>query len=216
MNNRKDNQYGEGFSIDTSFADELPKEGKQVAVSAKKEFLEWLDVICVAVIAVVLIFCFVFRIATIDGKSMMNTLHHGDRVIISNFNYEPRQGDIVVVSRNTLNSAETEDTSAEPIIKRVIAVGGQTVDIDFESGIVYVDGVALEEDYLGSPTYDQYDVQFPLYIPEGHIFILGDNRGDSLDSRSSRIGNGGIVDNRYVLGRAIFRFFPFNKIGALN
>lgn len=217
MNNKeKNSRYINGFNIDTSFAESLPTEEEQPKNSGTREFLEWLDVLCVAIISVILIFSFVFRVATIEGKSMMNTLHNGDRVIITSFNYEPRQGDIVVVSRNIQNSAETEEISDEPIIKRVIAVGGQTVDIDFEQGIVYVDGVALEEDYLGSPTHDQYDVQFPIYIPKGHIFIMGDNRGDSLDSRSSRIGDGGIVDNRYVLGHAVFRFFPFTQIGELK
>lgn len=146
---------------------------------------------------------------------MRNTLYDGDRVIISNFNYTPKQGDIVVVSRNVSNSVDGEAVGQEPIIKRVIAVGGQTVDIDFVRGIVYVDGKALEEDYLGSPTYNKGDVQFPLYIPEGYVFILGDNRGDSMDSRYSRIGNGGIVDNRYILGRAIYRFFPFKSMKEL-
>ena len=146
---------------------------------------------------------------------MRNTLYDGDRVIISNFNYTPKQGDIVVVSRNVHNSVDGEAVGQEPIIKRVIAVGGQTVDIDFVRGIVYVDGKALEEDYLGSPTYDKADVQFPLYIPEGCVFILGDNRGDSMDSRFSVIGNGGIVDNRYILGRAIYRFFPVKSMKEL-
>ncbi len=182
---------------------------------AAKEILEWLDVLCVAVIAVIVVFSFVFRVATIDGNSMLNTLHNGDKVIITNFNYTPKQGDIVVISRNASNSVEGEVIGKEPIIKRVIAVGGQTVDIDFLKGIVYVDGVALVEDYLGSPTYDKADVEFPLYIPEGHIFVLGDNRGDSMDSRDSRIGDGGIIDNRYVLGHAVFRFFPFNDIKEL-
>ncbi len=207
----------DGFSINTDFADALPETApEEPKHSLANEFLEWLEVLCFAVIAVVVVFSFVFRVATVDGDSMKNTLHNGDKIIISNFNYKPKQGDIVVVSRNTLNSIEAGDTSEEPIIKRVIAVGGQTVNIDFEKGIVYVDGVALKEDYLGSPTHDKGDVNFPLYIPEGHIFLMGDNRGDSLDSRSSRIGKGGVVDERYILGHAVYRFFPFQQVGVLD
>ncbi len=211
------NLYSDGFDIDPSFAEDFTEVKTPSENSASKDFLEWLDVLCVAIISVILVFSFFFRVATIDGYSMLNTLHNGDKVIITNLNYQPRQGDIVVISRNVNNMADSEEISAEPIIKRVIAVGGQTVNIDYEKHIVYVDGVALKEDYLGSPTIDNGgDVEFPLYIPEGHIFVLGDNRGDSMDSRFSVIGDGGIVDNRYVLGHAVFRFFPFNKIGALD
>lgn len=215
-NFEKEKLYSDGFSIDeTPFSDlkEEPPVNKSTPV---KEFLEWLEVLSVAIICVILVFSFFFRVATISGNSMLNTLHNGDKVIITNLNYEPRQGDIVVVSRNVTNSAEGDSQSQEPIIKRVIAVGGQTVDIDFEKGIVYVDGAPLKEDYLGSPTNKMGDVEFPIYVPKGHIFILGDNRGDSLDSRFSIIGNGGIVDNRYVLGHAVYRFFPFDQIGELK
>ncbi|MBQ6847421.1 MAG: signal peptidase I [Clostridia bacterium] len=207
----------DGFNIDIDYADALPDEDiKAPKPTLAGELLEWLEVLCFAIIAVVIAFCFIFRIATVDGNSMKNTLHNGDKVIISNFNYKPKQGDIVVVSRNNNNSLDTEKEGDEPIIKRIIAVGGQTVNIDFEKGIVYVDGVALEEKYLGSPTYDKGDVDFPLYIPKGHVFLMGDNRGDSLDSRSSRIGNGGVVDERYILGHAVYRFFPLNQVGALD
>ena len=213
----------DGFKIDETFV--LSEEHVEVTEkrSVSKDVIEWLEVISTAVIAVVIIFCFIFRVATIDGNSMRNTLYGknkdgeiADKVIITNLGYTPEQGDIVVISRNVENSVEGQQMSEGPIIKRVIAVGGQTVNIDFESGTVYVDGKVLEEDYLGSPTYDKYDVDFPIYIPEGYIFIMGDNRGNSMDSRDSRIGEGGLVDERYVLGRAVYRFMPFDKIGKLK
>ncbi len=215
-NFEKEKLYSDGFSIDKTPFSDLKEEQPVIKNTPAKEFLEWLEILSVAIICVILVFSFFFRVATISGNSMLNTLHNGDKVIITNLNYEPKQGDIVVVSRNIANSIEDGIQSQEPIIKRVIAVGGQTVDIDFEKGIVYVDGAPLKEDYLGSQTHKSGDVEFPIYVPKGHIFILGDNRADSLDSRFSIIGNGGIVDNRYVLGHAVYRFFPFDKIGALE
>lgn len=228
FHNQEENNSSEkgGFSIQPEVLEEA--ETAPVAEDPQKrtlaqEILEWLDVLVTAIIAVVIIFSLVFRVATIDGNSMRNTLYGGDeygrnadKVIITNLAYEPKQGDIVVVSRNIENTIEGQVMGDEPIIKRVIAVGGQTVNIDFEKGIVYVDGEALEEPYISTPTVDRADVQFPVYVPEGCIFVLGDNRGDSLDSRSSRIGNNGLIDTRYVLGHAIFRIFPFNRIGRLD
>ena len=129
-----------GFVINTSFAEELPEEPPQNNQTFAGEFLEWIEVLCSALVLVVVIFTFIFRIATIDGESMLYTLEHGDKVVISNLNYKPAEGDIVVVSRNAENTLKAEITSNEPIIKRVIAVGGQTVDIDFAIGTVYIDG----------------------------------------------------------------------------
>lgn len=182
--------------------------------SLRRELFEWLDVIITAIIAVVIIFSLVFRVATIDGPSMENTFFTGDKVIISNFLYTPKFGDVVVVSRNVDNSIET--VSDEPIIKRVIALEGQKVDIDFEKGIVYVDDVALDEPYTKTPTNVKYDLKFPVYVPEGCIFVLGDNRNESLDSRASDIGNNGMIDIRYVIGRAVVRIFPFSEVGLVK
>ena len=186
-------------------------------ISPVKEFVfDWLEVLVHAIIAVVICFSFLFRIATIDGPSMENTLKNGERVIMTNLFYEPKVGDIVVISRNKENSLFTMNNNNTPIIKRIIAMEGQTVDIDFEEGIVYVDGVALEENYTKTPTNVKYEVEFPVTVDEGCVFVLGDNRNDSLDSRSSRIGEYGMIDTRYILGHAVYRILPFEKIGKLD
>ena len=204
-----------GFTVNVDI-DEVKNQGKrEEKFSRKKEIFEWLDVVSAALIVVVLIFGFVFRVATISGSSMLNTLHNGEMVIIRNIFYKAEAGDIVVISRNVENTAETDVEGQGPIIKRIIATENQVVDIDFEKNVVYVDGVALKEDYVSTPT-NKCDVNFPVQVPEGHVFVLGDNRSISLDSRSSSIGNNGMVDERYILGQAIFRVFPFANIGRLD
>lgn len=180
----------------------------------KKFVFEWLEIIITAIIAVVIIFTFIFKVVTIEGGSMKETIHHGEKVIISNMFYTPKNGDIVVISRNIDNSVDEE--SSAPIIKRIIATEGQTVDIDFEQGIVFVDGVALDEPYTRTPTNLKYDIEFPVLVDDGCVFVLGDNRNDSRDSRSSLIGNNGMIDTRYILGKAVFRILPFDKIGGLS
>ena len=182
----------------------------------KKDVFEWLEVLVSAIIAVVLCFSFLFRIATIEGNSMMNTLQNGERVIIEKLFYNPTPGDIVVISRNKSNSVYDANPYDTPIIKRIIATEGQTVDIDFEKGVVYVDGAELDEPYVRTPTNLKYDIEFPVTVDEGCVFVMGDNRNDSLDSRSSKIGEYGMIDTRYILGHAIYRVFPINKVGKFD
>lgn len=171
------------------------------------ELYEWAEAIVFSLVCVVLLFTFVFRIVGVDGHSMENTLHNGDRVIISRINYTPKQGDIIVFPVKDPNIA------AMPLIKRIIAVGGQKVDIDFANGIVKVDGKVLNESsYIKEPTTREGDVQFPLVVPKGKVFVMGDNRNNSLDGRFKEIG---FVDERDILGKAVFRIFPLSKIGPL-
>ena len=201
-------------NTDEQILNDEQQENKQENI--KIFIFDWLEVLVHAIIAVVICFSFFFRIATIDGPSMENTLLNGERVIISNLFYEPKVGDIVVISRNKENSVFTMNESNTPIIKRIIATEGQTVDIDFEQGVVYVDGIALDEPYTKTPTNRKWDIEFPVTVDEGCIFVLGDNRNDSLDSRDARIGEYGMIDTRYILGHAVYRIFPLDKIGKLD
>ena len=183
----------------------------------KKSIFEWLDMIVVAVIVVVFIAIVGCRVATIVGNSMQNTFFNGEKILISKLFYEPAPGDVVVISRNSNNDID-KDNYQEPIIKRIIATGGMYVDIDFKTGNVYTgyiqsDMKLLDEPYIKTLTVKRGDVEFPLYVPEGKIFVLGDNRGDSLDSRYSEIG---LIDEKDILGKAIFRIFPFTKIGGIE
>ena len=160
---------------------------------------EWVQALVCSVLAVVILFTFVIRLIGVDGHSMVPTLQDGDRLLVLNsLLYDDYQyGDIVVLRKDTFLD--------EPIVKRVIATAGQTVDIDFNTGSVYVDGALLKENYINELTYLEEGTEFPLTVPEGSIFVMGDNRNHSSDSRDSRLGT---VDTRYVIGKAVFLAFP--------
>lgn len=193
----------------TAESREMGKKSK-----AKIELFEWLEIIVAAIAVVIILFTLVFKVITISGDSMLNTLHNGEKILISNLFYEPKRGDIVVISRNTNNS--TELTSQETcIIKRIIATEGQVVDINFKTGVVSVDGIDLSEDYTYTKTNVKGDIEFPVVVPEGHVFVLGDNRNNSSDSRFSTLGYNGMVDERNILGRAVIRILPFDRFGVL-
>ena len=164
-----------------------------------RNLYEWVQALVVSVLTVMLLFTFVIRMISVDGTSMVPTLQNGDRLLVLDAAWcgELQYGDIVVLRK--------EDFYYEPIVKRIIAVGGQTVDIDYSTGSVYVDGKLLEEDYINERTYDDEGMEFPLTVDEGCIFVMGDNRNASDDSRNPRLG---IVDERYVLGRAVFLLLP--------
>ncbi|MBQ6816386.1 MAG: signal peptidase I [Clostridia bacterium] len=180
----------------------------------KREIFEWLEVIIVSVIVVIVLFTFVFKIVTISGDSMKNTLKNQERIVISNLFYKPKNGDIVVISRNSSNSAQNFKNET-CIIKRIIATEGQVVNINFNTGKVFVDGIELEEPYISTPTTVPGDLEFPVTVPEGCVFVLGDNRNNSSDSRYSSLGNEGMVDERHILGRAVLRILPFSRFGVL-
>lgn len=169
-------------------------------------------------IAIFLLFLLLFRVIVVSGDSMYATLWDGDYLLLlsNTFYHEPKQGDVVVISKELFDDGK-------PIIKRVIATEGQTVDIDFDQGIVYVDGQALREDYTHNLTTREEGMHFPLVVEDDCIFVLGDNRGVSLDSRSPEIGQ---IDKREVLGKAIFLMLPgtnhneqlrdFDRVGVIQ
>lgn len=164
------------------------------------------DLMCMLLV-VMLLFLVVFRVILVTGDSMFTTLWDGDYLLlVSNlFCGDPEPGDIVVISKQSFDHGS-------PIVKRVIAIQGQTVDIDFESGTVYVDGQALREPYIHNETTNEEGTQFPLTVAENCVFVLGDNRAVSLDSRSPQIGQ---IDRREVLGKALFLMIPGTHHGQL-
>ena len=185
-----------------------PEEEAVKTKSAAKELFEWVELFAYSVAIVIVLFTFLCRIAVVSGPSMEKTLYNGEVLLVSDLFYEPKQGDIIVFQSNTI-------LDNEAIVKRVIATEGQVVDIDFENWIVYVDGEALEEPYITSDPgryMNGSDYSFPMTVEEGKIFVMGDNRNGSRDSRHAELGT---VDEDYLLGKAVFTFFPFSRIGFI-
>lgn len=171
--------------------------------SGKLEAYEWIQCIIVALVACVLLFVFFVRLVDVSGSSMYPTLEDKDKMVVCNLFYTPKQGDIVVFRKDEYKPAA--------LVKRVIATEGQTVEINFDKGIVYVDGVALDEPYTAAPTYNQIDFKCLQVVPEGCVFVMGDNRNDSTDSRDERIG---MVDTDLIIGKVYFNVFPIDHIGS--
>lgn len=191
---------------------------KEQNLSWKQNLVLYLHDLVIYVSIILLIFLLLFRVIVVDGDSMYSTLWDGDYLLLlSNLIYpNPEVGDIVVVSKQSYDSGS-------PIVKRVIASEGQIVDIDFENGIVYVDGLPLQEEYINTATNLQEGMSFPLLVEKDCYFVMGDNRNNSRDSRSPDIGQ---VDRREILGKAIFLMIPgtdggkrtrdFGRIGAIG
>ena len=189
-----------------------PQEGQEAEKKPPEDLFYWLNALTTALVCLVVVFTFFGRLTRVDGHSMDNTLQHGQLLLVWSLGYDPEPGDIVVLNKTT-----AEHLGGVAIVKRVIAVGGQTVDIDYASNTVYVDGEPLDEFYIKEPMVDL--TSNPLYaqthfeVPEGSIFVMGDNRNESDDSRDSRIGT---IDEDYVLGKAVFSIFPFSTFGVLD
>ena len=178
---------------------------KDMELDWKRSVMLYVHDLVYMLITILLVFLLFFRIVVVSGESMYPTLLDGDYILLLNTLICPdlQQGDIVVISKDSFDNGNA-------IVKRIIATEGQTVDIDFDRGIVYVDGVALEENYINSPTHQDEGMEFPLEVSENCIFVLGDNRGISMDSRHPRIGQ---IDKREVLGKAVFLLVPGTNYG---
>ncbi|NLB36381.1 MAG: signal peptidase I [Clostridiales bacterium] len=167
-----------------------------------QNFYDIAEIMTSAVIAIMIMFTFIFRFVGVIGSSMDTTLAEGDWLCVSAYIAEPEYGDIVIITHSNFFT--------EPIVKRVIAVGGQSVDI--KNGSVYVDGKKLSEKYTRGMTMPiDYSITFPLEVPEGKYFVLGDNRENSTDSRSSLCG---FIDEDDILGRVLFRLLPFGNFNV--
>ena len=168
--------------------------------------LPWqLPLLAPVALVLVLVFSFFFRIIQVDGESMVPTLENGDKLVVWGAGYEPQRGDVVIV--------DSYPSYGRPLVKRVIAKGGDTISIDYATGTVEVNGKVLEEDYIAEPTYLGYDVEFPYTVPEGTVFGMGDNRNASLDSRSSYVG---CIDEQDILGKVLLCFLPFSDFGVVK
>lgn len=169
----------------------------------KGEIFQWIQSLVISVVLVALIVTFVGRVMTVKGESMIPTLHNNDKVLTTNIHKSLKHGDVVVIKRK----------NDDPLIKRVIAIEFQTVDINFQTGEVFVDGVLQDEPYIYETTKSEEGVKFPVSVPEGHVFVMGDNRNNSLDSRDPSVG---MIDERNVFGKVLLRVFPFEDFGKLD
>ena len=182
--------------------DVMTPEEKPEEKSMGREILEWIVTILAAFAIAMLIKSFIFTIALLDGESMMPTLNNGDRLVVWRLGYQPQRGDIIVL----------QQAGKKPYIKRIIAVEGDTVDIDFNLHTVKVNGEILDENYILEPIARSGDMIFPLTVDKDCVFVLGDNRNNSTDSRFSSVGQ---VMDEDIMGKATIRLFPFTDFGSV-
>ena len=192
----------------------MSKNKTDTSLSVAANLFEWIEMIILSACVVLLVFTFAIRPASVDGRSMENTLHHKELLLISDVLYEPEYGDIIVFQK--IDSAHPA-----PVVKRVIATEGETVDYDYITGkttVTDTDGntTVLDEKYIkpeAAENYKSVPMDFPIVLGEGELFVMGDNRNNSLDSRSQYIG---IVNEDEIIGRVLLRAFPFNKFGTVK
>lgn len=210
MEENKNQETGITELTENTEAEAVETAKKNDAGSMIGAIYEIIEMIGMVTAIVMILFAFVMRISIVDGQSMDHTLANGEYLAVSDLFYTPERGDIVIIHK--IDAYPYQD----PIVKRVIAVGGDTVDIDTVTGTVCVNGEAIEEDYAyfdpaANPIYPEYD--FPITIPENEIFVLGDNRHHSGDSRQIEIGT---IDERCVVGKAVARLFPLEDFAVFK
>lgn len=182
----------------------VPEEKKNPA----GELFDWLEIFVAALTAVFILFLFVGRVAVVDGSSMLPTLKTGEGLVVQEAFYKPTAGDIVV--------CQSASYGFKPLVKRIIAVGGDTIRVDWDTWTVYVNDVALSEpyvNYISGVSMRKWVYGDSLTVPDGYVFVMGDNRNGSTDSRSKTIG---LIDERLVLGKVVFRYSPLSEFGTVS
>ncbi len=187
-------------------AAEKAEEAVEQQESMRVDLYEWIQSLMTALVICMAIFIFIIRVIDVSGSSMFPTLHDGDKMLVSNLFYTPHAGDVVVFKTDRYDPERA-------LVKRVIATEGQEISIDFDRGIVYIDGLPVEEDYIAELTKTKLDFIGPQTVPEGCMFVMGDNRNASTDSRKKEIG---MVDPRMLLGRAYYVIFPLSDTGWIR
>lgn len=178
---------------------------EELIAKNNKGTYEWIQSLLIALSICVVVFLFFIRVIDVKGTSMVPTLQNADKMIVSGLFYKPKAGDIVVFKKDEYNPEKA-------LVKRVIATEGQSINIDFDNGIVYIDGEPIEEDYIADLTRNKLDFIGPQTVPEGCVFVMGDNRNMSTDSRKKEIG---MVDSRLILGKVYMIIFPVTSFGSV-
>ena len=186
-----------------SLKDEMQLPSDQ---QARLDLYDWIQSLIVALVICVALFIFTVRVIDVSGSSMVPTLRDGDKMIVSDLFYKPKYGDIVVFKTDKYDPDRA-------LVKRVIATEGQEISLDFDRGVVYINGSPIEEDYIAELTTTKLDFIGPQTVPEGCVFVMGDNRNASTDSRKKEIG---MVDERMILGRAYYVVFPISEMGWIQ
>lgn len=183
-----------------------PEEAAAKELAQRRDTYDWIQCLISALIVCVLVFVFIFRVIDVKGTSMVPTLNNQDKMLVSGLFYKPKAGDIVVFKKD-------EYDPEKALVKRIIATEGQKINIDFDKGIVYVDEVPIEEDYINDITTTKLDFIGPKTVPEGCVFVMGDNRNMSTDSRKAEIG---MVDSRLIIGKVYCILFPLKSFGMVK